>query len=87
MTGATSGSGMYYLSGTPDFTPVYFAVYFPVVFCRSLFLILAILLSVLRVTAYDCPIGNFKLFMIDIQDQSVYVNNITMRTKILIRDQ
>jgi hypothetical protein len=25
--------------------------------------------------------------VIDIQDQSVYVNNITMRTKILIRDQ
>jgi hypothetical protein len=83
MTGTTSGAGMYYLSGTPDFTPVYFAVYFS----RSLFLILAILLSVLRVTAYDCPIGNFKLFVLDIQDQSVYVNNITMRAKILIRDQ
>ena len=87
MTGATSGAGMNYLSGTPDFTPVYFAVYFAVIVCRSLFLILAILLSVLRVTAYDCPIGNFKLFVLDIQDQSVYVNNITMRTKILIRDQ
>ena len=83
MTGATSGAGMYYHSGTPDLTPVYFAVYFS----RSLFLILAILLSVLRVTAYDCPIGNFKLFVLDIQDQSVYVNNITMRAKILIRDQ
>ena len=87
MTGATSGAGMNYLSGTPDLTPVYFAVYFAVIVCRSLFLILAILLSVLRVTAYDCPIGNFKLFVIDIQDQSVYVNNITMRAKILIRDQ
>ena len=87
MTGATSGAGMYYLSGTPDCTPVYFAVYFAVIVCRSLFLILSILLSVLRVTAYDCPIGTFKLFVIDMQDQSVYVNNITMRAKILIRDQ
>jgi hypothetical protein len=54
-----------HLSSPPVFSGVRVArsVVFCVVFCRSLFVLLAIVLSVLRFTDSDYPFGIFKLFL------------------------
>jgi len=68
--GVTSGAETAYPSGTLEFTPVFSGVdvsrslVFCVVFCRSLFVLLATMFSVLlRFTASDYPFNIFKLFV------------------------
>jgi hypothetical protein len=68
MMGATHGAGTAYPSGPPEFNQVFSGVriarflVFYVVFCRSLFVLLVIVLSVLfRFTASDYPFGIFQL--------------------------
>ena len=71
--GATSKAGMTYPSGEhpsspPVFSGIRVAKYFVfcAVFCRSLFVLLAIVLSVLWFTASDYSFGIFKLFLAQI---------------------
>ena len=74
MTGATGGAGTGYPSGTPEFTP------FMCMFCRSLFVLLAFVLSVfLRFTDSDYPFDIFKLFCLQytIQKNKEYKNSQT----------
>jgi len=68
--GATSGAGTAYPSGAPEFTPgfcgvrVTQSISFMCMFCRSLFVLLAIVLSIHhRFTDFDYPFGLFKLFL------------------------
>jgi hypothetical protein len=64
-TGAICGTGTAYPSWAPDFIPVFSGVgiarslVFYVMSCRSLFVLLAIALSVLQLTASDHPFGIF----------------------------
>jgi hypothetical protein len=68
-TGATSGAGTVYPSREAEFTPVFSGVRVTpsliifAMFCRSLFVLLVIVLSVLRFTDSDYPFGIFKLFI------------------------
>jgi hypothetical protein len=65
MRAATSGAGTAYLS-TPGFSGIRIAqsLVFCVVFCRSLFVLLAIALyALLRFTVSDYPFGIFKLIL------------------------
>ena len=71
-TGATSGTGTVFSSGTHEFTPVFSRVHVTrslvlcVMLCRSLFVLclLAIMLSVLlRFTDTGYPFGIFNLFL------------------------
>jgi hypothetical protein len=68
MTDATSGAGTAHPSGAPKFIPFFSGVHvaqslvFWVVFCRPLYVFLAIVLSVfLWISFSDCPLGIFKL--------------------------
>ena len=72
-TGATSGAVTVYPSGAHEFTPgfqwgsCYSIFSFMRMFCRSLFVLLTIVLSVLlRYTDSDFPFGIFKLFLMSI---------------------
>ena len=61
-----NGSGTAYHSGAPEFTPVLvrFVLFICVMFCRSLFFLLAVVLFVLlQFTDYYYPFGIFKLFL------------------------
>ena len=64
-TGPTSGAGTAYPSGAPEFTTGFYwgsCYYFCVMFCRSLFVVLAIVLSaLLRFKDYDNSFGIFTL--------------------------
>jgi len=53
------------MSLLPVFSGIHVARFlvFRVVFCRSLFVLLSLALSVLRFTASDSPFGIFKLFL------------------------
>ena len=68
--GITSGAGICYPSGAPEFTPgfqwgsCYSIFSFICMFCRFVLFPLAIVLFVLlRYTDFDCPFGIFKLFL------------------------
>ena len=60
-TAYTSGARVF----SPGFSGLRVAQYLAsaVVFCRSLFVLLPIVLSVLRLTASDCPFGIITLFL------------------------
>ena len=68
-TSATYGAGSAILSGAQELNPVFSdgrSLVFCKMFCRSLFVLLCIVLSVLlRFTASDYPFGIFKLFLLN----------------------
>ena len=68
-TSATYGAGSAILSGAQELNPVFSdgrSLVFCKMFCRSLLVLLCIVLSVLlRFTASDYPFGIFKLFLLN----------------------
>ena len=88
-TCVTSGAGIAYLSGAPEFTPAFYwgsccsifsfmCSVLQIVVCHFVLFLLAIVLSVLRFTDSDYPFGIFKLFL-DVQflDLTHVDNSIT----------
>ena len=63
---ATSGDGTAYTSGAPVFSEVRVtqSLVLLCMFCRSLFVLLPIVLSVHRFTGFDYPFDIFKLFLL-----------------------
>ena len=70
----TSGAGTAYTFGAPEFTlgfngfRVTLALIFSVVFCRSLFVLLVIVLSVFRITDSDYPfVSSDKFYSLELE--------------------